>query len=724
MQIFNTLFLKILEMSLTAGIVIMMVLFVRCLIRGLPKSYAYMLWLVVAFRLVVPFSANSDISIFNVLMQENVKNEAGVGNEDVAGTFDSQAGQEEYVQNHIADSEKDSPDTLNAKKAAELNQISNIKYPDIFANHISVFGSSGEDCPGGTKAHNACIFTFIWIAGMMLLGFHTVISYMRMHRKLRYRVWLGDNVYECDQIRSPFVFGIIRPKICLPFRMHETEQQCILAHERYHIKRKDYLIKPFAYVLVMVYWFQPLVWIAYHFMCIDMEMSCDEKVISKFTIEMRKEYSRLLLAFAANRRQHPVSPLAFGENNAMKRIRNILQYKKAARWKLAAGAATVMLTMAACATNASTDGAIAPASDKTVPVQNDLIDTANQSESSAMVHNDANTDTDITAVNGTGVTTQNTEQHPNESDQGTQHPILEHHKAQWAENSMCDMELCSLDYADSDSIVFHISSGLFQYDLQEQRIIRSIDLKALNCQEVQTGGKCRVTVYQNSDDELQAVIAPYPYSDEDSYIYDLERDKLFAYDEELLARYTLFDGLVSKYDLPEEDQLKGWRHAEYILPLGEHSYGVLQWDSIDLITMYYEAVGQRWDIFPKEQATMPRLIKQDDSFYQSIAMYAGQNIDQCVMDYEGLYNMHDYAGVCALSTGLEYSDEMQRDFGARSDRLSAIKQVSHSEDEKEYLYQFLCGEDYGTGAIVYVNFSYIDGVGWRAESFPDTSGNE
>lgn len=718
MQIFNTLFLKILEMSLTAGIVIMMVLFVRFLIRGLPKSYAYMLWIVVAFRLVVPFSVDSDISIFNMFMRENIKDE------DFLAAFDSQTRQEEYAQNRIADSEKDRPATPNAKTDAELNQISNIKFPDIFVNHISIFDSGGEYCLTRTNVYNIHIFTCIWIAGMMILGFHTVISSMRMHRKLRYRVWLCDNVYECGQIRSPFVFGIIRPKICLPFRMHETEQQCILAHERYHIKRKDYLIKPFAYGLMMVYWFQPLVWVAYHFMCIDMEMSCDEKVISKFTMEIRKEYSRLLLAFAANRRQQPVSPLAFGENNTMKRIKNILHYKKTAQWKLAGGIVAVVLTMAACATNASTDGAIVPSSDKTVPVQNDLIDAANQSESSTMVHNDANTDTDITGVNGVGVTTQNTEQHPNDSDQGTQYPILEHHEAQWAENSMCDMELCSLDYADSNSIVFHISSGLFQYDLHKQRITRSIDLEALNCQEVQTGGKCRVTVYQNSDDKLQVVIAPYPYSDEDSYIYDLKKDELYAYDEELLSRYTLFDGLISKYDLPEEDRLKGWRHAEYLLPLEEHSYGVLQWDSIDLVTMYYEAEGQRWDIFPKEQATLPRLIKQDDSFYQSVATYAGQNIHQCVMDYEGLYNMHDYAGVCALSTGLEYSDEIQREFSERSDILSMIKEVSHSENEKEYLYQFLCGEDYGTGAIVYVNFSYIDGVGWRAENFPDTSRNE
>lgn len=698
MQIFNTLFLEILEMSLIAGIVIIVVLFVRFLLKGLPKSYAYMLWIVVAFRLVIPISADSSISIFNLFVRENISSSSSSDGESKIkqnadkDSVDNIAGllnQEDYIGNNMQSA-------LDAK--ATENHTIEKQYSNVLADPISIFCGNEVQRFVRMDAYILNKLTFIWIAGIMALVAYTVFSHIQIQRKIRYCVRLYDNVYECDQIRSPFVYGMIRPKICLPFRMHAIEQQCILAHERYHVKRKDYLIKPFAYVLLMVYWFHPLVWIAYHFMCIDMEMSCDEKIISGFTIEMREEYSRLLLAFAANKRQRPVGPLAFGENNVMKRIKNILQYKKAARWKLAGGIVAVMLTMAACATDANTIGAETVSSD---PL-----------ESKTLINNGADIDAVFSIANSTDVAAQYAKQ--NESGQ-------EHHEAKWAENSMCDMELCSLDYADSDRIVFHISSGLFQYDLQEQRITRSIDLKALNCQEVQTGGKCRITVYQSSDDQLQAVIVPYPYSEENSYVYDLERDLLFTYDEELLDRYTLFDGLVSKYDLPEEDRLKGWRHAEYILPLGEHSYGVLQWDTIELVTMYYEAGGQRWEIFPKEQATLPKLNKQDDSFYQSVAMYSGQNINQCVMDYEGLYNMHDYAGICALSTGLEYSDEMQREFGERSDRLSAIKEVSHSEDEKEYLYQFSCGEDDGMGTIVYVNFKYIDGVGWRAENFPSTA---
>lgn len=723
MQMINVLFLKIVQMSLTAGIVILVVLFVRLLIRRLPRSFAYALWLVVAFRLVVPAAADSDISIFNMFPAGSMDGKtAGAGNE--AGRPDmidknmaDRIGEQTmygYTQNNIADA-KDTSDTKWNTGPVELWDWNNelTSYGQMFFNHISNSNRKAADKLYWNEvllriqdSSLVGILAFVWIAGILTLVSYTVIAQMQLRRKIRYSIRLSGNVYECDQIRSPFVIGIVSPRIYLPFRLRETEQQCILAHEQYHIKRRDHLIKGFAYLLVMVYWFHPFVWIAYHLMCIDMEMSCDEKIILQFTVELRKEYSRLLLAFATNKRQLPTGPLAFGEESTMKRIKNILNYKKAAHWKLAAGAAVLVLTTAACATDARTDESLATEPD-TVP---------------GMTKETENT----TGVSYGGLLNVTDASGPKEGADSVQDAtgrrFVEHHPAQWAENSMFDMEFYSLDYADSDRIVFHISSGLFEYDLNQEVFAHSIDLKALNCQAVQSGGECKVSVYryQNGDHQLRAEIRPYPYSDGGSYIYDLASDELFAYDASLLKDYVLFDGFVSKYDPVVSEAMRTWRAAENVLPLEGNSYGALYWGpGPDLANMCYEAGGQTWNVFRSEQATLPKLVRQDDSFYQSFSLYSGREISQCLIDYSAFYNRHDYAGVCALSTGLEYSDELWQEFGRRTDSLLYGKEVSHSEDEKEYLFEFTYSDGSGGDEdMVYLKFQYLEGEGWRAVGLP------
>lgn len=723
MQMINVLFLKITQMSLTAGIVILVVLFVRLLIRRLPRSFAYALWLVVAFRLVVPAAADSDISIFNMFPARSMDGKTvGAGNE--AGRPDmidknmaDRIGEQTmygYTQNNIADA-KDISDTKWNTGPVELWEWNNelTSYGQMFLNHISNSNRKAADQLYWNEvllriqdSSLVGILAFVWIAGILTLVSYTVIAQMQLRRKIRYSIRLSGNVYECDQIRSPFVIGIVSPRIYLPFRLRETEQQCILAHEQYHIKRRDHLIKGFAYLLVMVYWFHPLVWIAYHLMCIDMEMSCDEKIILQFTVELRKEYSRLLLAFATNKRQLSAGPLAFGEESTMKRIKNILNYKKAAHWKLAAGAAVLVLTTAACATDARTDESLATEPD-TVP---------------GMTKETENT----TGVSYGGLLNVKDASGPKEGEDSVQDAagrrFVEHHPAQWAENSMFDMEFYSLDYADSDRIVFHISSGLFEYDLNQEVFAHSIDLKALNCQAVQSGGECKVSVYryQNGDHQLRAEIRPYPYSDGGSYIYDLASDELFAYDASLLKDYVLFDGFVSKYDPVVSEAMRTWRAAENVLPLEGNSYGALYWGpGPDLANMCYEAGGQTWNVFCSEQATLPKLVRQDDSFYQSFSLYSGREISQCLIDYSAFYNRHDYAGVCALSTGLEYSDELWQEFGRRTDSLLYGKEVSHSEDEKEYLFEFAYSDGSGGDEdMVYLKFQYLEGEGWRAVGLP------
>lgn len=657
------LFLEIAKMSLTAGIVILMVVSVRLLLKGMPKRFAYMLWLVVALRLVVPFSVDAHISVFNL--------------------FDKTADVKQ------TDGHRTYPELT-------INQMKD-KYP---ADSVGSYAGQVQAKPHMTVLSQETktdtdrflrVLSLVWIAGILTLVSYTVWMHIMLRKRLRYSVRLYENLYECDTIRSPFVYGLFFPKIYIPFRLSGVQQQCVLAHERYHLQRKDHFIKSFAYGLVIVYWFQPLVWIACRLMCRDMEMSCDEKVTAGFTSEMREEYSRLLLAFASNKRQMPVSPLAFGEENTMARIKNILDYKKPAKWKTIGSTMVFMLTMAACATDAKVE---APATVRTKPVADSILDSANEVRMKA-------SDVVIAAQNKAD----------------GQQRLLSHQQAQWAENSWCDLELISLDYADTDKIIFHISSGLFEYDLLQQQITHSIDLKALNCQEVQTGGMCRVQIYQNNQNECMAAILPYPYEKADGYIYHFGTDGLYAYDTSLLEGYTVYDGLVSRFDLPEEERMTNFRSAENVLPLENHTYGVLHWNSVELANMYYEAGEQKWMLFDKEQATLPKLVKQDESFYKSVSQVSGKSVEQCSLDYKALYNMHDYDGVCALSTGLEYSEELRQAFSERTDQLAFDKKIRHSEDEKSYLYQFSCTDE-GREYKVYLNFRYIEGQGWRAEGLP------
>ncbi len=163
---------------------------------------------------------------------------------------------------------------------------------------------------------------------MLWNGYLTI----RMKRKLRKAVLYRDNIFECDNIASPFVMGVFRPRIYIPFRLGEGEREYILKHEQYHIKRKDYLVKIVAFLLVTVYWFQPLAWVSYFFMIRDMEMSCDEHVLGTMGKDIRRAYSKSLLGFAMNRRQFSMGLLAFGETNTKRRVKNVMNFKNDKKW--------------------------------------------------------------------------------------------------------------------------------------------------------------------------------------------------------------------------------------------------------------------------------------------------------------------------------------------------------------------------------------------------------
>ncbi|MGO4183491.1 M56 family metallopeptidase [Paenibacillus sp. TAF43_2] len=327
----ETLFLKILNMSLTASYVIIAVLLIRLLLKRAPKKYSYLLWAIVLFRLVCPVSISSELSLFN------------------APPFDMTAAQKSgeaalsYVPADIGYMETPGMTvgipTVNVMISDTLPQAG----PTASVNPLQIWIQIG---------------TVLWCLGTLSLLVYSLVTYFRLKRRMATAVLLDKHIFESDNIRSPFILGFIKPRIYIPFGLQEQERVYILKHEAYHIKRKDHLIKPLAFVVLAFHWFNPLAWLAFILMAKDMEMSCDEKVLSETGSGIAKDYCTSLLSFAANRRLPSASPLAFGETGIRERVKNILRFKAPKKRVVVFSAAACIIAVAVCATNPIVNGAL------------------------------------------------------------------------------------------------------------------------------------------------------------------------------------------------------------------------------------------------------------------------------------------------------------------------------------------------------------------------------
>ena len=297
----ETLFLKILNMNITACYVILFVIVVRLLIKRAPGIFSYILWAVVFFRLMFPFSFESIYSLVPVNAQPVPENIIYADNPQIQSGI--------AVIDQAVNRSLPAPVTLGASM-----------------NPIQFWIGLG---------------TAIWLAGMAVLLSYSIFTAVKLHRKLKHTVHLKDNIYEFAGGATPFVFGIFGPKIYMPAGISDPERSYILAHEQTHIKRFDYIIKPLAFLVLCIHWFNPLVWISFFLMGEDMELSCDESVLKQMGGDIKKDYSSSLLSLAAGKRIVGGCPLAFGENNIKRRIKNILNYRKPAFWAVIAAAAVV-----------------------------------------------------------------------------------------------------------------------------------------------------------------------------------------------------------------------------------------------------------------------------------------------------------------------------------------------------------------------------------------------
>lgn len=298
-------FLEILNMSITAGYCVIAVVLLRLLLKKQPKIYSYILWSVVFFRMICPVSIKSVFSFlrFNTrVIQEDLEAQE---------VFGLSSGYDEVV-NFIGSNAADS----------------------VVSQTVTDVTANADSAIAGGSVVQMILFAAItvWLIGMFGLIIYSLAAAIRLKKKLKWAVHKETNIYEAEGLSTPFVFGFIKPKIYLPGSIGEPEKSFVLKHELTHIHRKDYIIKPVAFFIVCMHWFNPLAWLAFYLMSKDMEMSCDESVIRKLTREETVDYSQTLLTLASNRRGMGMNPLSFGKGNVKERIKNILRYKKPVTW--------------------------------------------------------------------------------------------------------------------------------------------------------------------------------------------------------------------------------------------------------------------------------------------------------------------------------------------------------------------------------------------------------
>ena len=306
-------FLKLLNMSITAGWLILAVLCIRLLFRKMPKWVNCLLWGVVAIRLICPFSIESQFSILP--STEPIKSNAVVEGE---------------VQNYIP--------SIDSRLTIVENMI-NPMLTETFA-----YDESDSAAPLQIVTYAAGL---VWCCGMVLLMICAMGSAVKLYNLVKEAVCVRDNIYICDAVKSPFILGIFRPRVYLSSALREREMDYILAHESAHLKRKDHWWKALGYLLLCIHWFNPLCWMAYSLLCKDIELACDEKVAKDMTFDEKKEYSKVLLSCARQRSLIMVCPLAFGEVGVKERVKSVLNYKKPTLWIMIATAA-VLVILAIC----------------------------------------------------------------------------------------------------------------------------------------------------------------------------------------------------------------------------------------------------------------------------------------------------------------------------------------------------------------------------------------
>ena len=310
-------FLKLLNLSISASWLVLAVLALRLISKRSPKWMNVLLWGMVALRLMLPFSIESALSL--IPSAETLSPE--VVRFDPAPTITSGV---EFIDNAV------NPSLSESFAAAPLASVNPLYVWTYLAG-------------------------WVWLIGLGAMLLYALVSYLRLRRRVSVSLCVRENIYLCDAISSPFILGVVKPRIYLPSGLDEVQRQNVLSHERAHLARRDHWWKPLGFALLAVYWFNPVLWLAYALLCRDIELACDERVIRTMDESAVKTYSTVLLACSIPRKAVITCPLAFGEVGVKERVRNALHYKKPAFWIVVASAVVCIVVAVCFLTNPPTD---------------------------------------------------------------------------------------------------------------------------------------------------------------------------------------------------------------------------------------------------------------------------------------------------------------------------------------------------------------------------------
>lgn len=318
----ESIFRDVLNMSITGAYIAAAIMVIRLFMKKLPKKYSYALWSILGIRLLFPFSFSSAASLFNLIRPETTESRMT------------------YIPDDIAHSPSPTVTISIPEVNEEINNSLPAPVPEYSADPMQIIMS---------------VCSVIWLTGVGAMLIYTAVSFIKVHRLVRGSEHLRDNIYLCDNIGSPFVFGYIRPRIYIPKGVSKKDIEYIAAHENTHIRRGDHIIKLLATAALSIHWFNPMVWLSYRLMSKDMELSCDESAVRSFEGDVRREYANALLNMSL-RQNRLYGLLGFGETGIKSRIKGVLNLKKPT--VIATVSAVILLAAAAVCllTNAEKSG--------------------------------------------------------------------------------------------------------------------------------------------------------------------------------------------------------------------------------------------------------------------------------------------------------------------------------------------------------------------------------
>lgn len=533
MDVCRDIFSAVLNMSMTGGIVIVLVMVARVFLQRVPRKYSYVLWGVVLLRLLCPFSVSSVFSVFRVI---NVPV--------------TEEGRMEYVpQDNV----------LTEAVKGEVLEKETKYVPLLGESQEPVFIEIEKSAQSGMNLGMAA--NSVWLLGVVVMWSYSFWSMFRIKRQLTGAVRKKENIYLCDYIDTAFVLGVIRPKIYLPTKLAGTEREYILFHEQTHIRRGDHIFRLLAFLALSIHWFNPLVWCAFRLSERDMEMSCDEAVMGKMGVDLRAAYSTSLLNIASGRQVFGGTPLGFGEGNVKCRIKNVMRYQKAATWIAIPVLSVIVILFVVLGSN---------------PVKRNL-DEFNQ-QSNLLGGREGMTSN---ADGDGGVSGQFTD--GDMGDEGGSFDVREIPVTRpvITEETIYGADPPELDYADGKTIIFHGYFGLFVYDIVESGFVGAVDLKSIGCDSTQGGAYCEIRVSKDG-----RYVYLHPLNMEDMYVYDVPGSTLIM-TKYHLEGVELFDGLKATRESIDSEHITGAVSDSCVWDDGNDRYMYLECRGSELVNDIY-----------------------------------------------------------------------------------------------------------------------------------------